>query len=117
MDEMERIVAVKTTRITVETETQMIVHRAKAVLAWCPGCRAEVDVVILDHDNFSEPTTAAHLKAWIGTGSLHLHFWQTPEGPVRICLSSLLQCFDSAETRAFFHSCWNPLARLRRKQR
>ena len=112
---MERVAAVKTTRITFETETRMIVHRAKAVLAWCPGCRAEVDVVILDHDNISEPATAAHLKASIGTR--RLHFWQTPEGPVQICVPTLLQCFDSPKTRAFFHSSWNLLDRLRRKHK
>jgi hypothetical protein len=88
---MERAVAVKTTRITVETETLVIVRHAKAALAWCPGCRAEVDVVILDSDSLIEPATAAQIHQWQATGKLHLS--QPANGPTQICVSSLLQCF------------------------
>ena len=45
---MEIAVVVKTTRITVETETLMIIRRAKVALAWCPKCRTEVEVITLD---------------------------------------------------------------------
>ena len=44
----------RTTRITVETESLMVVRRAKAVVAWCPDCHAEVDVITLSQDSFSE---------------------------------------------------------------
>ncbi|HUK23719.1 MAG TPA: hypothetical protein VLV49_03995 [Terriglobales bacterium] len=89
MIETKRAVALKATRITVETETMLIVRRAKAVLAWCPGCCAEVDVITLD--NSPELVTAAQIYEWFGTS--RLHFWQTPEGPVGICVNSLLQFF------------------------
>jgi hypothetical protein len=92
---------VKTTRITVETETLMIVRRAKAVLAWCPDCRAEVDVITVN-DGLQEPATAAQIQEWLGTGKLH--FWQQADGPAQICVTSLLQCFD-------------PIDQLRRKQK
>lgn len=87
---MERAVAVKTTRITVETETLIIVRRAKATLAWCPDCRAEVDVITLDHDSLIESATAAQIREWQSTGKLHL--WQPGYGLARICVTSLLQC-------------------------
>ena len=83
---------VKTTRITVETETLMIVRRAKAGLAWCPDCRAEVDVITLDNDSLAKSITAAHIEEWLGTGKLHL--WQPAQGPTQICVSSLLRCFE-----------------------
>ena len=35
MGQSERAVVVKTTRITIETETPLIVHRAKAIVTWC----------------------------------------------------------------------------------
>ena len=89
MIETKRAVAVKATRITVETETMLIVRRAKAALAWCPSCHAEVDVITLD--NVPEPVTVAHIHEWFGTSKLH--FWQMPEGPVGICVKSLLQFF------------------------
>lgn len=89
---MERAVAVKTTRITIETKTLIIVRRAKAALAWCPDCRAEVDVITLDNDRLAEPATAAQIHEWLGTGKLHL--LQPPNGPAQICVTSLLQCFE-----------------------
>ncbi len=87
---MERAVAVKTTRITVETETLIIVRRAKATFAWCPDCRAEVDVITLDQDSLIESATAAQIHEWHSTGKLHL--WQPAHGLARICVTSLLQC-------------------------
>jgi len=86
---MERAVVLRTTRITVETESLMVVRRAKAVVAWCPGCHAEVDMITLTQDSFSEPTTAAQVQRWLGTGKLHLS--QSAEGAVQICVTSLLQ--------------------------
>jgi hypothetical protein len=81
---------VKTTRITVETETLTIIRRAKAVLAWCPDCRAEVDVITLDNDSLAEPVTVAQIQQWLGTGKLHL--WQPAHGLAQICVTSLLNC-------------------------
>ncbi len=87
----------KTTRITVETETVMIVRHAKTASAWCPDCRAEVDVITLDNDSLAEPITAAHIREWVGTGKLH--FWQKPNEPAQICLSSLLRCLELEDIR------------------
>lgn len=84
--------ATRTTRITVETETLLVIRRAKAVLARCPGCRAEVDVITLDNDTLAEPVTAAQIQEWLGTSKLHL--WRTADGPTQICLTSLFRCFE-----------------------
>jgi hypothetical protein len=88
---MERAVPGKTTRITVETETLVIVRHAKAAKSWCPACRAEVDVVTVDSDSVIEPATAAQIRERLATGKLHLS--QPANGPIQICVSSLLQCF------------------------
>ena len=80
----------RTTRITVETDTFLVIRRAKAALAWCPDCCAEVDVITLTPGSFAEPATAAQVEQWLATGKLHL--WHTPGGIVQICVGSLLQC-------------------------
>jgi hypothetical protein len=103
---MEKAVAVKTTRITIETETLMIVRRAKTALGWCPDCHAEVDVITLENDNLAEPVTAAQIQEWLATGKLHL--WQAPNGATRICVTSLLQCFGLEEARRFCRSIKTP---------
>jgi len=80
----------RTTKITVETDTFLVVRRAKAVVAWCPGCQAEVDAIRLTPDSLNDPATATQLEAWLRTGKLH--FWRTAEEAVQICVPSLLQC-------------------------
>ena len=79
----------RTTRITVETDMFIMVRRAKATVAWCPECAAEVDVITLTRDSVAEPATSAELERWMSTGKLHL--WHSPEGTVQICVNSLLQ--------------------------
>lgn len=89
----ERAVVAKTTRITIETENLLVVHRAKTIVTWCPACCADVEVMTVEGDNFSEAIPAAHLRDWLATGKLHL--WRPAEGLAQICLPSLLQCFES----------------------
>ena len=89
----------RTTRITIETETFIVVRRAKATVAWCPECVAEVDVITLARDSAAEPATSAELQRWMSTGKLHL--WHSPEGTVHICVNSLLQSSAEQNPRRF----------------
>jgi hypothetical protein len=74
--------AVRTTKITIETEGLLVIRQARTVVTWCSGCQAEVDVVLLGEDT-------ARLLSGLPAGSLHI--WSPPEGPVRVCLPSLVQ--------------------------
>jgi hypothetical protein len=104
----------KTTRITFETETSLVIRRARAVSAWCTCCRAEVDVITLDNNSLAEPAIAAQIQEWHGTGKLHV--WQTSNGPTQICLASLFRCFELEQVQKLFRSNEIPLNQLRRKQ-
>ena len=103
----------RTTRITVETDTLVVVRRARAVSAWCPECRAEVDVIALAGDSMAEAATAAQFQQWLDTGTLHI--WQHPDGRAQICVTSLLRCFELEELQRFSASDNNPLDQPRRK--
>ena len=106
--------AVKTTRITVETETLMIIRRAKVALAWCPECLTEVEVITLDGGSLAEPLTAKQIREWVNTG--RLHFWNTADGPDQICVASLLHCLELEDVRSVGSSNESPRDRSRRKQ-
>jgi hypothetical protein len=80
----------KSSRVTVETDTLLVVRRAKAVTAWCPACGAEVDAITLTPDSFAEPAAVAEMQQWLAAGRLHL--WRSGEGQVQVCVGSLLQC-------------------------
>jgi hypothetical protein len=114
VDEMEQSVTVRTTRITIETETLLVIRRAKAELVWCPGCLAEVEVIPLDNDSLSEPVTAAQIRQWLATSKLH--YWQTASGPAQICLTSLFRCLELDEVQQFWSSHQNPIDQSRRKR-
>ena len=80
----------RTTRITVETETFLVIRHARAAVAWCPGCSAQVDVITLSPGSLAEPEVSAELDRRKRTGRLHL--WHSSEGATQVCANSLLQC-------------------------
>jgi hypothetical protein len=100
-------VVLRTTRITVETETRMVIRNAKAVRDWCPRCHAKVVVITLTDDSLLEPTTADQVQRWLSTGELH--FSQFDTGPARICVPSLLRCFKLDEIQIVIRHNENPL--------
>jgi hypothetical protein len=99
----------RTTKITVETDTRMVIRNAKAVRAWCPGCNAEVTTITMTDASLLEPATAAHLQRWLSTGKLHLS--QPATGPAQICVPSLLQSFDLDDGETFSRLNENPLVK------
>lgn len=89
---MGSVVVGRTVKVTVETDTVMVVRHASTVPAWCPRCEVEVDVIGLESDGLAEPAATAQIQEWLDTGALH--HWQPPGGPTQICLSSMLRCFE-----------------------
>jgi len=114
MSKTGRPSATKVTKITVETETLTIVRHAKATRGWCADCRAEVDLIILDDKAIADPTTTAGIRAWLVAGKVH--FRQPATLPVQICLTSLLQCFESAEAQRVCRCIANQFDEIRRKK-
>ena len=88
---------VKTTRITIETESLLVVRRGKTIVTWCPVCCADAEAMTLEGDILGEDIPSTLLRDWLAAGKLH--FWSPDCGPARICLTSLLRCFESEEVR------------------
>jgi hypothetical protein len=97
MGQSERAVVVKTTRITIETESLLVVRRGMTIVTWCPACCAEVEAITVEDDSPGKGIPSALLREWLATG--RLHFWGLEGGPAQICLPSLLQCFASEDVR------------------
>ena len=91
--------SVRTTRITVETETITVVRRARVDLGWCPQCGGEADLIRLAESSQIDPATAAQIERWQRTNQLHL--LQSSDRSMQICVKSLMRCIedDEAETR------------------
>jgi hypothetical protein len=88
---------VKTTRITIETESLLVVRRGKTVVTWCPVCCAEAEAMTLEGSILGDDIPSTLLSDWLAAGKLHL--WSLDGGLDWICLTSLLRCFESEDAR------------------
>jgi hypothetical protein len=88
---------VKTTRITIETESLLVVRRGKTIAIWCPVCCAEAEAMTLEDDSLGQEIPSTLLKDWLAAGKVHL--CSPNGGPARICLTSLARCFESEDDR------------------
>lgn len=75
----------RTTRITIETESTVLVRQGRTVMTWCPQCEAEVEVMLLGDAN-----SAAQLLSPLGSAPLHV--WTPDSGEIQVCLPSLFAC-------------------------
>ena len=81
----------RTTKITIETEGMLVVRRGRTVMAWCPECHAEVEVMLC------EETSVAQLLGGALPGSLHI--CRLAGSSTQICLPSLLQLSPSSQVQ------------------
>ena len=86
---------VRATRITIETESLLVVRRGKTIVTWCPACCAQAEAMTLDGDSLADAIPSTLLRDWLAAGKLH--FWSPDGGPAQICLTSLLRCFESVD--------------------
>jgi len=76
------------TEITVETERVLIIKKRKgSVLAWCPTCAGQVPMVKVDEAAVLCRVSSRTIYRWAEAEKVH--FVETPEGLLLICLSSL----------------------------
>ena len=76
------------TEITIETERVLIIKRRKGrVLAWCPICAGQVPMVKVDELAVLYRVSSRTIYRWVE--SERVHFAETPQGGLLICLPSL----------------------------
>ena len=78
----------KQTRITIETDSVLLLRGRSSTRALCPQCGAESEMVALENlqviSNLDRPT----VEEWINSSELHR--LQGDDGSALICLNSLL---------------------------
>lgn len=80
---------IKRTEVFVETEVEIEVRRRTLRLApvWCAACGAEVEMVPPDVAAAIAEVSARTVFGWVEAGLVH--FAETPEGALLVCLRSL----------------------------
>jgi hypothetical protein len=97
MGRSEHAVVVRTTKITIETESLLVVRKGRTVVTWCPTCCAQAEVMTLECDSLGRDILSALFTDWLAAGKLHS--WSPDGGPTQICMKSLLQYLESEDAR------------------
>jgi hypothetical protein len=78
----------KTTEITIETHEVWVIRRANADAQFrCADCDDQLTMVTVDQAVEITRVSARTIYAWVETSKLH--FWETAEGKLLVCLNSL----------------------------
>lgn len=80
----------KLTKITVETDSLLILRTRSSMRAWCPACGAEAEMIALDSVGVITNLDRPALEEWLN--SVALHRSRSADGSEQICLPSLLAC-------------------------
>ena len=78
----------KQTKITIETESLLILKGRATNRAWCPDCAAEREVIALEDIGVISNLERSALDEWLNSGNLHRP--QAADGSTLICLNSLI---------------------------
>jgi len=78
----------KQTKITIETDSLLILRSRSSRRAWCPLCAAEGEMIALENAGVVSNLERPALEEWLNAGELHR--LQAGDGSVLICLNSLL---------------------------
>lgn len=77
----------KRTKITIETDRELIVSRRRNYVAWCENCAGFVSMITVDDAAALASESSRSIYRQVENGQLH--FAETPEGRLFICPNSL----------------------------
>ena len=78
----------KQTKITIETDSLVIVQGRNSRRSWCPKCSAQTDMIALEKTDLISNLDRSAVEEWLNSGKLHRS--EAPDGSSLICLNSLL---------------------------
>jgi hypothetical protein len=84
----EEVFMAKQTRITIETDSLLILRGRASRRVWCSRCAAEVEMVALEDLGVISNLARSEVEEWLNSGELHR--LQAPDGAALTCLNSLL---------------------------
>jgi len=85
------------TKITIETDSLLVLRGRNSLRAWCPQCAAEGAMIPLEGVGVISNLSPVEVEAWLESNSIHR--WQMADGGLVICRNSLLKCVAEIENR------------------
>jgi len=87
----------KQTKITIETDSLLILRSRSSRRVWCRLCGAEGEMITLEDSGVISNLKPAALDEWLNSSALHR--LQAADGSTLICLNSLLARVKNTKTR------------------
>jgi hypothetical protein len=78
----------KQTKITIETDSLLILRSRTSRRAWCPLCAAEGEMIALENVGVISNLERPAVEEWLNSEKLHRS--QAADDSVLVCLNSLL---------------------------
>lgn len=79
----------KQTKITIETDSLLVLRARKPLRVWCPQCGAEEEMIPLNEVGIVSNLPLPEVKAWMQAEDLH-HTLAADGAPL-VCLNSMLK--------------------------
>ncbi len=79
----------KQTKITIETDSLLVVRARRPLRAWCPGCGSEEEMIPMNDVGIVSNLAQPEVRAWMQAEDLH--YIATNDGSTLICLNSMLK--------------------------
>ena len=86
----------KQTKITIETDSLLILRGRTLLRAWCQQCSGDTEMIPLEGVGVISNLLPSEVESWIA--SEDLHHSQAPDGGQLICLNSLLKRVQKSKT-------------------
>jgi hypothetical protein len=86
----------KQTKITIETDSLLVMRGTVSLRGWCPECAAEGELIPFDGIGVISNLTSSEVQAWLEDDAIHHR--QGPDGAHLICLNSLLKRVQKSKT-------------------
>ena len=84
------------TKITIETDSLLVLRGRNSLRAWCPQCAAEGAMIPLEGVGVISNLSPVEVEAWFESNSIHR--WQMADGGLVICRNSLLKRIQKTKT-------------------
>jgi hypothetical protein len=84
------------TKITIESDSLLILRGRSSLRAWCPDCASEVEMIPLDGIGVISNLAPREVEEWIQ--SEDLHHTKTADGAPLICMNSMLKRVRKAKS-------------------
>ncbi len=86
----------KQTKITIETDSLLVLRGRSSLPAWCPQCAIESEMIPIEGVGVISNLEPRAVETWLESEEIHRS--QTAEGATLICLNSLLKRVQKAKT-------------------